>query len=211
MSGIAAAKKRRAGVTTPFPDTPRLPNGGASVSPSSSQAQGLTLQQVISLLDTRLTKMEKSLNENQLELNVSEKEMLPTNISDILDDFQEKFVILAGEINSLKDTVLKLQTFTMDINQLLFEKYLASSTTSETSDFNIINNSVSVETQTDAPIDTQFNLQGNASEVDNQVDTPNETQTDTSIDAPLDVPVDAHVYTQINPEVNVFIDTPVDE
>jgi len=192
MSGIAAAKKRRAGVTTPVPDTPRLPNGGTAVSSPSSQAQGLTLQQVISLLDTRLTKVEKSLNENQLELNVSEKEMLPTNISDILDDFQDKFIILAGEINSLKDTVLKLQTYTMDINQLLFEKYVASSITSDVN----TNNSVSVETQTDVQVDTQINPVINA-EIDSQVDNQLNNQTDNQVD------------NQTNHEVDASIDTPI--
>jgi len=114
MSGIAAAKKRRAGISNPIPDTPRLPNGGAVV----SQPQGLTLQQVISLLDTRLTSLEKTVNNQES----ATPEALPTNISEILDDFQQKFVILAGEINSLKDIVLKLQSYTMDVNKALLEE-----------------------------------------------------------------------------------------
>jgi len=117
MSGIAAAKKRRAGISNPIPDSPRLPNGGVAV----SQPQGLTLQQVISLLDTRLTSLEKSVN-NQDIPSASIHEQLPSNISEILDDFQQKFVILAGEINSLKDIVLKLQSYTMDVNKALLEE-----------------------------------------------------------------------------------------
>lgn len=130
MSGIAAAKKRRAGVTTPtpIPDAPRLPNGGLA-SPQQQQqqpkTQGLTLQQVIALFDSRINKVEKAINEsiqtNQNFDNSREMEALPTNITEILDDFQQKFVILAGEINSLKDTVLKLQTYTMDVNKILLE------------------------------------------------------------------------------------------
>ena len=113
MSGIAAAKKRRAGISNPIPDSPRLPNGGVAI----SQPQGLTLQQVISLLDTRLTTVEKSVNNQE-----PSAEVLPSNISEILDDFQQKFVILAGEINSLKDIVLKLQSYTMDVNKSLLEE-----------------------------------------------------------------------------------------
>ena len=41
---------------------------------------------------------------------------------EILDDFQQRFIILAGEINSLKDTILKLQTYTMDVNKILLEE-----------------------------------------------------------------------------------------
>jgi len=127
MSGIAAAKKRRAGVTvsTPIPDAPRLSNGGLA-SPQQP-TQGLTLPQVIALFDSRINKVEKFMNDelsNSQEFNNSNREIetLPSNISEILDDFQQKFVILAGEINSLKDTVLKLQSYTMDVNKILLEE-----------------------------------------------------------------------------------------
>ena len=128
MSGIAAAKKRRAGISNPIPDSPRLPNGGVAV----SQPQGLTLQQVISLLDTRLTNVEKAVN------NQATPELLPSNISEILDDFQQKFVILAGEINSLKDIVLKLQSYTMDVNKVLMEERIQLSN---------IDNNINIEDQ----------------------------------------------------------------
>ena len=120
MSSIAAAKKRRAGITASVPEPPRLPNGGVAV-PQQPQ-QGLTLPQVIALLDSRITKLEKSASEKPpVQPQVNEKELLPSNISEILDDFQERFVILAGEINSLKDIVLKLQSYTMDVNKILLE------------------------------------------------------------------------------------------
>ena len=133
MSGIAAAKKRRAGISNPIPDSPRLPNGGVAV----SQPQGLTLQQVISLLDTRLTNVEKAVN-NQATPDTSTPELLPSNISEILDDFQQKFVILAGEINSLKDIVLKLQSYTMDVNKVLMEERIQLSN---------IDNNINIEDQ----------------------------------------------------------------
>ena len=125
MSGIAAAKKRRAGVTSPMPEPPRLPNGGLPVqTQQGQQQQGLTLQQVISLLDSRITKLEKDTSVNAREYSQTEQSVdpLPSNISEILDDFQQKFIILAGEINSLKDTVLKLQSYTMDVNKILLEE-----------------------------------------------------------------------------------------
>jgi hypothetical protein len=129
MSGIAAAKKRRANISPSVPDQPRLSNGGLA---APQQAQGLTLQQVIELLNTRLLKVEKAVAEYQPEdssrMNMQDSinkiglDTLPSNISEILDDFQEKFIILAGEINSLKDTVLKLQSYTMDVNKTLLEE-----------------------------------------------------------------------------------------
>jgi hypothetical protein len=129
MSGIAAAKKRRAGITVSAPEPPRLPNGGIAVQQQQSNPQqGLTLPQVIALLDSRITKLEKSVSVPEQLYNQSnnnddnKQELLPSNISEILDNFQEKFIILAGEINSLKDTVLKLQSYTMDVNKVLLEE-----------------------------------------------------------------------------------------
>jgi hypothetical protein len=128
MSGIAAAKKRRAGITASAPEPPRLPNGGVAVQQQPNLQQGLTLQQVIALLDSRITKLEKSISEpeqlgNQsINNQLNNQEALPSNITEILDNFQEKFIILAGEINSLKDTVLKLQSYTMDVNKALLEE-----------------------------------------------------------------------------------------
>lgn len=126
MSGIAAAKKRRAGVSSSTPDQPRLPNGGTMSVQQQPSSQGLTLQQVIALFDTRINKVEKFMsdfgsNEQSGDLSNKQLETLPSNISEILDDFQQKFIILAGEINSLKDTVLKLQTYTMEVNKVLLE------------------------------------------------------------------------------------------
>jgi hypothetical protein len=124
MSGIAAAKKRRANIQSNTPEPPRLPNGGLSApnQQPNQQQQGLTLQQVISLLDSRITKLERETTNNNNPSYSQTTELLPSNISEILDDFQQKFVILAGEINSLKDTVLKLQSYTMEVNKVLLEE-----------------------------------------------------------------------------------------
>jgi predicted HicB family RNase H-like nuclease len=130
MSGIAAAKKRRANISPAVPDQPRLSNGGLAMPQQQQQTKGLTLQQVIELLNTRLLKVEKYINDSpqrqvSFEIqsnNGEEQERLPSNMAEILDDFQEKFVILAGEINTLKDTVLKLQSYTMEVNRTLLEE-----------------------------------------------------------------------------------------
>jgi len=126
MSGIAAAKKRRANIQSTSPEPPRLPNGGLSAQNQQNQPQqtGLTLQQVIALLDSRITKLERDSTNNNPSYSQTNQstELLPSNISEILDDFQQKFVILAGEINSLKDTVLKLQSYTMEVNKVLLEE-----------------------------------------------------------------------------------------
>jgi hypothetical protein len=38
------------------------------------------------------------------------------------DEFNSKFELLAGEVAELKDIVLKLQSYTMEVNKTLFEE-----------------------------------------------------------------------------------------
>jgi len=61
---------------------------------------------------------EKFMNEKQ-ETNTDSNESIPYNI---IEEFQQRFLVLAEEINLLKDTVLKLQSYTMDVNRTLLEE-----------------------------------------------------------------------------------------
>ena len=125
---IASARQRRAGVTQPEPQTlpPRTPDAG-------SPAGGLTLPQVIALVDTRLIRLEKFMKD--YESGATEKQVKfvqePSEssvddsgieLSAILDDFNSRFMMLAEEIASLKDTLMKLQTYTMDVNKMLLDE-----------------------------------------------------------------------------------------
>jgi hypothetical protein len=114
---IASARQRRAGLTAQEPPAPPAIN-------QPTPSAGLTLQQVISLIDTRLTKLEKSVTANdQSKPSVHFAESGPSDsISQILDDFNARFIILAEEMAQLKDTLMKLQTYTMDVNKMLLEE-----------------------------------------------------------------------------------------
>jgi hypothetical protein len=117
---IASARQRRAGVTPT--EAPPV------VSQKTPEQNGLTLQQVISLVDTRLTKLEKYMNDaKDTEKNVHfsqdpSAEEGVVDISTILEDFNNRFVMLAEEISTLKDSLLKLQSYTMDVNKMLLEE-----------------------------------------------------------------------------------------
>lgn len=135
---IASARQRRAGVE-PSPSP-----GPSPVSSSSSQPPaGLTLPQVISLVDTRLIKLEQFMKEtlennnsnnssnsvSNIEIRDSESNIIDssdptqlTDLNDILEEYNNRFVLLAEEIAQLKDTILKLQTYTMDVNKMLIEE-----------------------------------------------------------------------------------------
>lgn len=120
-SAVASAKNRRAGIKPTNP----LEN---QVSKPTQQPSGLTLPQVIALIDTRLIKLEKFMNDKQEPMSYTNNPMnpieeeIPSNMGEILEEFQQRFLVLAEEINLLKDTVLKLQSYTMDVNKVLLEE-----------------------------------------------------------------------------------------
>jgi hypothetical protein len=119
---IASARQRRAGLSAPEPPAPPAIN-------QPPPPGGLTLQQVIALIDTRLTKLEKFAKDTQSEEKhvsfseeTSEKEESSGPISQVLDEFNTRFMMLAEEIAQMKDTLMKLQTYTMDVNKMLLEE-----------------------------------------------------------------------------------------
>ena len=127
-ASLASARKRRApAANDPTPSTP---------TPSQqSQQAGFTLPQVITLIDKRLITLEqfmKSQEEsatlhgkisNELKpQNVSVSKELPSNINEIVEEFNSRYVILAEEIDNLKNIVLNLQSYTMEVNKTLMEE-----------------------------------------------------------------------------------------
>jgi len=127
-SSNAAAIRRRAGIN-PQPATSGP--GPATTSRSSSSAPSvtktdppkLTLPEVISNFDKRIIKLEENIKNisGQRPLSISEQNV-PSNINEVLDEFNLRFEVLAEEISMLKDTILKLQSFTMDVNKVLMNE-----------------------------------------------------------------------------------------
>jgi hypothetical protein len=130
---IASARQRRAGV-----ETPNISQPAQSPSQSAGAGAGLTLPQVIALVDTRLIKLEQFMKESQEGNKVykpvvefrdadsnqvsaeSDPEQL-TDLNDILEEYNSRFVLLAEELAVVKDTLLSLQKYTMDVNKMLLE------------------------------------------------------------------------------------------
>jgi len=120
-NSIAAAKRRRAGVidTPPAPAPQSAPNGG-SQDPREIPSR-LTLPQVISMLDARLVRLEKSppVTDQPMVIDTPEGSV---SVSDYVVEMDHKFGVLVEEITNLKDIVLKLQAYTMDVNKMLVEE-----------------------------------------------------------------------------------------
>jgi len=145
-SANAAARKRR---TAPVPDPVQLqqqlqqqrsmpippgqiPTGGPpglagqglagqGLASPNTPTTGLTLQQVINVLDKRITNIEGTV----IDIKNQPTQNSPTPTTDIqpyLDEFNSRFELIADEITNLKNIVLSLQSYTMDVNKILMEE-----------------------------------------------------------------------------------------
>ena len=105
----ALARKKRIGETPPSNPNP---------SSNSNKNTGLTLPQVIAVIDSRLIALESFAKESKTNpVVVSEN-----NSNEFLNEIQSRYEILAQEIAEVKDIVLKLQSYTMDVNKTLLEE-----------------------------------------------------------------------------------------
>lgn len=107
---LASARKRRAPI-----EVAPTPTNNLNPSPSVP-AQGLTLPQVIALVDKRLTALEQNATKTaEVVPNV------PSNLTEVLDEYSSRFDFIADELASLKNMLLSLQSFTMDVNKSLMQ------------------------------------------------------------------------------------------
>ena len=82
---------------------------------------GLTLPQVIAVVDNRLIALETFVQEQK-----SEQPAVDNSASEdfkvLIDEYNHRFDIIADEISTMKDMLLKLQSFTMEVNKSLVEE-----------------------------------------------------------------------------------------
>lgn len=132
MKQSLEAAKRRRGVPTPTP-TP-IPNATQQPQPPGAPPAGvLTIQQAIDNIGKRLITLELFMTETKQTLQTnterSIQEMtssepqatISNNMDEVIDEFDKRYQLLASEVASLKDIVLSLQKYTMDVNKMLLE------------------------------------------------------------------------------------------
>ena len=89
----------------------------------NSRPMDMTLPQVLQLMETRIRKLEQV-------KPVAATETTPSpQIAEVVSSWKEfqaeydsRFNLLVTEINQLKDIVMKLQSYTMDVNKTLLEE-----------------------------------------------------------------------------------------
>jgi hypothetical protein len=117
-----------ASLSAPNPGMRQMDSSQTPYNPmAGNSGQGLTLPQVILLVDKRLTNLEtqmKGVIENPVSASASNTELpeIPSNLKEVLDEFNDRFEILAEELSNLKNIVLNLQSYTMDVNKTLLQE-----------------------------------------------------------------------------------------
>jgi hypothetical protein len=129
MSASLAAARKRRGVTIQEPPVVAQPQQAQSQQPA-----GLTLPQVIAVVDRRLMNLEtfmKEQKDNQVQQQQVQQstdvqsinaDIIKTEIENMAEEFNNRYELLASEIQSIKDIVLKLQSYTMEVNKTLMEE-----------------------------------------------------------------------------------------
>lgn len=106
----AAAIRRRVNNQNPQPAN----TNNSNTNNSQSNQKTVSLPQIINGLDKRI---------KQLETNLPDSNNINSVFSnDILDEFNSRFEILANELSEMKDIIMKLQSFTMEVNKSLYDE-----------------------------------------------------------------------------------------
>jgi hypothetical protein len=122
----SSARQRRAGgAVLPGQDSKSVSAPTSQISPQ--QQSGLSLQQVIALIDKRLVSLETFAKETKetketSPVHASAPTVNHAEINHLADEFNSKFEMIATEVAELKDIVLKLQAYTMEVNKTLMQE-----------------------------------------------------------------------------------------
>lgn len=132
MSSAALAKKRRANLSA-VQEVPSSPAATPAAAPQS-RSGGMSLPQILNVIEKRILSLEKAVEDNRVassSKDVSEPIDIDAQLRPIVDEYDARFEMLATQINEMKDALMKLQSFTMDVNKTLFEERNSRTSVSE--------------------------------------------------------------------------------
>ena len=115
MSSAALAKKRRAAQ----PQVPSLPTPSQTPSTQSQNNRvPVSIPQMFSLMEKRINTLEKEIKMKSVQSNTVAEE----DSKKIFEEYDSRFDLFAIEINTIKDVLLNLQTYTINVNKVLLEQ-----------------------------------------------------------------------------------------
>ncbi len=127
----AAAVRRRVGNQNnpPMPSANPISSSPTTNSTTSTKQTGMTLQEVISHFNKKIQTLEENVsniipstpaNGTTSSGNTTTPNSQELNV--IFSEFNDRFELFAQEIALMKEQLLKLQTYTMDVNKVLYEE-----------------------------------------------------------------------------------------
>lgn len=127
-SSLSAAKRRRAGVQNATPPPPP-PQDNVSLMQSNQKQGKIPIQNYLTTLEKRVMVLEQKINEDQGVTNLSFEiedggEKKTIKITDFIEGMDLKIQLLADELANLKDAIIGLQKFTMEVNVAMSKKIL---------------------------------------------------------------------------------------
>lgn len=122
-SSNAAAIRRRVGNQNNLPTTNSSSNLGSipenSNTDKKENTKTLTMTEMVTLLNSRVVALERGTNQTATSSNDN---ATLEEFRSLSDEINIRFELFANEIANLKDTVMKLQTYTMDVNKMLMNE-----------------------------------------------------------------------------------------
>ena len=123
MSSAALARKRRANMPT---NTSSVESNQKNMSPAppSQPRVNMTIPQILNVFDKRIAEVEKRLTTQSPQNNEKSDNdsKIPNNMSEIINEYEERFEMLLTQINQMKDILNTLQMYTMTVNKTLLER-----------------------------------------------------------------------------------------
>lgn len=138
----ASAIRRRAQEQDTIQSTPPLPP-----QKTVTEQRVLSTQEVILSLNNRLGILEEKLSnttDNNTDNNSNEY-INQDQLNNIINDLNNKFNTVADEMDDIKNIVIKLQSYTMDVNKTLIEERVKMLSTINTENLNITEENVKID------------------------------------------------------------------
>ena len=126
-NSIAAAKRRRAGNMNT--DNNVVPPGSNTCSPNTNttifqqQSSRMSIPNYLSLMEKKILELEQKMpNNDQVNIQIEvdgEDGKKVISMTEYMEDMDKKFNLLVEEMSNMKETIMDLQRFTMNVNSKL--------------------------------------------------------------------------------------------
>jgi len=126
-SSNAAAIRRRVGSQNNLPTAINQSSNLGSIpenvdTDKKENVKTYTMTEMVTLLNSRVVALERGNNQNATASASASDNTTLEELRSLADEVNIRFELFANEIANMKDIVMKLQTYTMDVNKMLMNE-----------------------------------------------------------------------------------------